>query len=101
MPSRLIIFGVEIIPYGKLLHLDHLNKEEAIHVDEIINKYSDLFRLPDQPLGHTDVTAHCKIVKITNDRLINNTDFSLFTRTKYISERFDDEQRNQTLIFTI
>jgi len=37
----------------ELLHLNHLNKEEAIHVDRIINKYSDLFRLRDEPLGHT------------------------------------------------
>jgi len=28
----------------KLLHFDHLNKEEAIHVDRSINKYSNLFR---------------------------------------------------------
>jgi len=27
-------------------------------VDRIIGKYSDLFRLPDEPLGHTDVTVH-------------------------------------------
>jgi len=30
-------------PLRKLLHLDHLNKEEAIHMNGIINKYSDLF----------------------------------------------------------
>jgi len=35
-----------------LLRLVHLNKEEADHVDRIIGKYSDLFRLPDEPLGH-------------------------------------------------
>jgi len=54
----------------ELLRLDHLNKDEAIHVDRIINKYSDLFRLLDKPLSHTDVTAH-KIV-ITDDRSINS-----------------------------
>jgi len=27
-------------------------------MDRIIDKYSDLFRLTDEPLGHTDVTAH-------------------------------------------
>jgi len=41
-----------------LLRLDHLNREEADHVDRIIGKYSDLFRLPDEPLGHPDVTAY-------------------------------------------
>jgi len=29
----------------EFLHLDYLNKEEAIYVDRIINKYSDLFRM--------------------------------------------------------
>jgi len=48
--------------------LDHLNKDEAIHVDRIINKYSDLFRLADKPIGHTNVTAH-KIVT-ADDRFI-------------------------------
>jgi len=37
------------------LRLDYLNKKVAIHVDRIINKYNDLFRLLDVPLGHTDV----------------------------------------------
>jgi len=45
------------------LRLDHLNKEKAIHVYRIINKYSDLFRLSDELLGHTDVNAN-KIVTI-------------------------------------
>jgi len=31
----------------KLLRLDHLNKEEACHVDRMIHKYNDLFRLKD------------------------------------------------------
>jgi len=53
----------------ELLRLDYLNKKEAIRVDRIINKYSSLFQFPDEPLGHTDVTAH-KIV-ITDDRPIS------------------------------
>jgi len=53
----------------ELLRLDYLNKKEAIRVDRIINKYSNLFQFPDEPLGHTDVTAH-KIV-ITDNRLIS------------------------------
>jgi len=51
------------------LYLDHLNKKNASHVNRIINKYSDLIRLPDEPLDHTDVTAN-KIVA-TDDRPIN------------------------------
>jgi len=39
----------------KLLCLD-LNKKEAIHVNRIINKYDDLFRLLDESLGYTDIT---------------------------------------------
>jgi len=53
--------------------LDHLNKEEAIHIRRIINKYSDLFRLPDEPLGHTDVTTH-KIVT-TDDKPISTKQY--------------------------
>jgi hypothetical protein len=51
------------------LRLDHLNEEEVNHVDRILNKYGDLFRLPDESLGPTDVTAH-KIVT-TDDRPVN------------------------------
>jgi len=57
----------------ELLHLNHLNKEEAIHVDRIINKYSDLFRLRDELLGHTKVIRY-KIVTI-DDRLINTKQY--------------------------
>jgi len=49
--------------------LDHLNKEKTAYVDRIINKYSDLFQLPDKPLGYTDITAY-KIVT-TDDRTIS------------------------------
>jgi hypothetical protein len=53
----------------KLLRLYHLNEEEVNHVDRMINKYGNLFRLPDEPLGYIDVTAH-KIVT-TDDRPVN------------------------------
>jgi len=33
----------------ELLRLNHLKKEKTVHVDRIINKYSDLFRLLDKP----------------------------------------------------
>jgi len=57
----------------KLLRLDHLNKEEVNHVNEIIDNYSDLFQLPDEPLGHTDVILH-KITRI-NDEPISNEQY--------------------------
>jgi len=40
------------------LRLDHLNTEEANYVNEIIDNYNDLFRLPEEPLRFTDVTTH-------------------------------------------
>jgi len=49
MPSRLIIFSTRSQSLQEFLRLDHLNNEEAIHMDRIINKYSDLFRLPKEP----------------------------------------------------
>jgi len=52
------------------LRLDHLNTEEARHVNEIIDNYNDLFRLPEDPLRFTNVTAH-KIITIDN-KPINN-----------------------------
>jgi len=57
----------------ELLRLDHLNKEEANHVNKIIDNHNDLFQLPDEPLGHTDVTAH-KITR-TDDRPINTKQY--------------------------
>jgi len=53
--------------------LDHLKKEETIYAVRIINKYSDLFRLPEELLGHIDVNAH-KILT-TDDRSINTKQY--------------------------
>jgi len=65
--------------------LGSLNKEETIHVDSIISKYTDLFQLPDKPLGYTDITTH-KIVT-TDDRSINTKQISpLFIKTKLINK---------------
>jgi len=69
MSWRPIIFRARNRSLWELLHLNHLNKEEAIHVNRIISKCSNLFRLADEPLGDTDVTVH-KIVT-TDDKAIN------------------------------
>jgi hypothetical protein len=53
----------------ELLRLDHLDKKEVNHVDKIINKYGDSLRLPDKPLGRTDITAHTIVT--TDDRPVN------------------------------
>jgi len=76
----------------ELLRLDHFNKEEVIYVDRIINKYSDMCWLPDEPLNHTDVTAH-KIVTI-DDRPINTKQYRFSSFKDEINkqdERFNDE----------
>ena len=41
-----------------LLRLDHLNKEEGQHVDDIIQAHNDLFRLPGDKLEHTNIISH-------------------------------------------
>lgn len=50
----------------ELLRLEHLNKEESEHVADIINRYSDLFRLPDDKLEFTSVLTH-KIITTDNN----------------------------------
>jgi hypothetical protein len=57
----------------ELLRLYHFKEQEVNHIDRIINKYGDLFGLPDEPLGHTDVTAH-KIVTADN-RAVNTKQY--------------------------
>jgi len=47
--------------------------EKARHVNEIIDNYNDLFRLSENPLRFTDVTAH-KITTI-NNKPINNKQY--------------------------
>jgi len=41
-----------------LLRLDHLNHEEAHHVQNLIAKYSDIFHLPGDKLGYTNAMKH-------------------------------------------
>lgn len=55
------------------LRLDHLNKEEMQHVSKLVDRYSDLFRLPTEELGHTDATKH-KITTI-DDHPINTKQY--------------------------
>ena len=42
----------------KLLKWDHLNEEEKQHVSSIVQKYSDLFHLPGEPLKGTNAISH-------------------------------------------
>ena len=38
--------------------MDHLNKEEKQHVENLIEKYADRFHIPGEPLGATTVVQH-------------------------------------------
>ena len=38
--------------------MDHLNKEEKQHVENLIEKYADRFHIPGEPLGATTVLQH-------------------------------------------
>jgi len=41
-----------------LLRLEHLNRKEALHVQNLITKYSDIFHLPDDKPECTNVIKH-------------------------------------------
>ena len=41
-----------------LISTEHMNPEEKLHVQGILNKYHDLFHLPDEKLGHTNAIQH-------------------------------------------
>jgi len=55
------------------LRLEHLNREEAEHVTELINKYSDLFQLPDEELSCTNAIEHK--INTTDERPINTKQY--------------------------
>jgi len=55
------------------LRLDHLNTEEANHVNEIIDHYNDLSRLPEEPLRFTGVTIYK--ITTTDNRPIHNKQY--------------------------
>jgi len=55
------------------LRLDHLNREEAEHVTELINKYSDLFQLQDEELSCTNAIEHK--ITTTDERPINTKQY--------------------------
>jgi len=57
----------------ELLYLNHFNKEEAEYIDKVIDKHNDLFRLPDEPLGYTNVIMHK--ITIINNRLISTKQY--------------------------
>ena len=38
--------------------MDHLNKEEKQHVENLIKKYANRFHIPGEPLGATTVLQH-------------------------------------------
>lgn len=42
----------------ELLRLEHLNQEETKHVDALVERHNDLFRLPEDKLGHTSIFSH-------------------------------------------
>ena len=42
----------------ELLRLEHLNKEEKQHVENLIERYADPFHIPGEPLGATTILQH-------------------------------------------
>jgi len=76
--------------------LDHLNKEEAIHMNRIINKYSDLCRLPDKLLGNTDVTAN-KMITTDNKSLNTNQYKFLAIHKDEINKKVKDLMMNDVM----
>lgn len=61
------------IQISKLLRLDHLNRDEANHVEKLINKYSDVFQITGDKLGYTNAVQH-KIVT-TDDQPIHTKQY--------------------------
>ena len=69
-PKSLVVSSKEEIPENstetpsrvekilELISMEHMNPEEKRHVREMINKNHDLFHLPDEKLGHTNVIQH-------------------------------------------
>jgi hypothetical protein len=43
---------------NKCLRLEHLNKEEKTHVQTLIKKHENLFKLPEELLTLTDKISH-------------------------------------------
>ncbi|KMQ89174.1 enzymatic polyprotein endonuclease reverse [Lasius niger] len=57
----------------ELLRLEHLNNEESEHVATLIETHSDLFRLPDDKLGHTYALSHK--ISTTDDQPIHTKQY--------------------------
>lgn len=58
---------------SSLLRLDHLNREKADHVKDLIRENKDLFRLPEDKLSHTDAIAHR--IPTTDERSVNTKQY--------------------------
>jgi len=56
-----------------LLRLEHLNREETEHVTKLIDRYSDLFQLPDEELSCTNAIKHRIIT--TDERSVNTKQY--------------------------
>ena len=57
----------------ELLRLEHLNEEELTHVTNIIQTHSNLFRLPDETLDHTNKIAHK--IQTTDDQPVHTKQY--------------------------
>ncbi|KAL0130252.1 hypothetical protein PUN28_002090 [Cardiocondyla obscurior] len=58
----------------KLRRLDHLNQEKAEHAVSLIHKHHDLFHLPGETLGNTNVASHK--ITTTDNQSINTKQYS-------------------------
>lgn len=56
-----------------LLRLEHLNREEATHVENLINKHNDIFHLPGDKLGYTSAMRHK--IRTTDDNPIHTKQY--------------------------
>lgn len=58
---------------AKLLRLEHLGVEESQHVTRLIEKFSDIFHIPDDKLGHTNAMEHA--INTTSDTPIHTKQY--------------------------
>lgn len=58
---------------SKLLRMEHLGPEESQHVTRLIEKYSDIFHLPDDRLGYTNAMEHA--ITTTSDTPIHTKQY--------------------------
>ncbi|XP_043496494.1 uncharacterized protein LOC122520502 [Polistes fuscatus] len=70
-----------------LLRLDHLNTEEAESVSKLLDKNADIFHLPGEPLGCTNLLQH---------RIITTDDIPVHTRQYRFPPIHKEEVKKQT-----